>query len=151
MSLVVWLSVRPSPASGLTSQVVWLSTRPSPVEAPSSLDVWPSTRPSPAPSPTSPDTLPGLAEIWEEAKRVHHEAVVEIFGLEPAQVAAMYVSSLVSPYASPEPQPPESQPPAAPVPSPEGVTVTILFCFCLVLSSSCFILKVTDPFSSRFR
>ena len=24
--------------------------------------------------------------------------------------------------------------------------VTVLFCFCLVLSSSCFILKVTDPF-----
>ena len=26
------------------------------------------------------------------------------------------------------------------------ILVTIMFCFCLVLSSSCFILKVTDPF-----
>ena len=76
-------------------------------------------------------TLPGLAEIWEEAKTVQHAAVVDIFSLEPAQVAAMYASSLVSPYASPvfqspepqapepwptephhpEPQPPVSQPP----------------------------------------
>jgi len=42
-----------------------------------------------------------LAELWEGAKVVHHATMAEIFGLEPAQVAAMFASTYVSRFASP--------------------------------------------------
>jgi len=44
--------------------------------------------------------LPGIAGIWEEARRVHRAVMMEVLELEPAWVAAVY-ASLVSPFTSP--------------------------------------------------
>jgi len=76
--------------------------------------------------------FPGLAELWEGAKVVHHAAMVEIFGLEPAQVAAMYASTFVSTSKSP-----------APVSNSEGEMITLFEYFIRMAAKSERVLRTT--------
>ena len=77
--------------------------------------------------------MQGFREIWEAARRVHHAAMVDIFGAESAEVSAALLCTLISPFTSPvssfpvlpparsppSPQPAaKSQPAATPVPAP---------------------------------
>jgi len=74
--------------------------------------------------------LPGLAELWEQARAIHNVAFLETAGLEAKQVSDIFSSAFDSPFvssasslpavpASPAPVPalqlPASPPPASPV------------------------------------
>ena len=45
--------------------------------------------------------LPGLAELWEQARAMHRAALVEIAGPESEQIATILVPAFVSPFVSP--------------------------------------------------
>jgi len=60
--------------------------------------------------------LPGLAELWEQARAVHRAALLEIAGPEAEQVAIILAHAFVSP-ASSLPAAPASPAPAPPVPA----------------------------------
>ena len=64
--------------------------------------------------------LPGLAELWEQARAMHNAAFLEIAGLEAEQVSDVFASAFDSPFVSPAsllpavPASPASQAPASP-------------------------------------
>ena len=60
--------------------------------------------------------LPGLAELWEQARAVHRAALLEIAGPEAEQVAIILATAFVSPFVSPASSLPAI--PASPAPAP---------------------------------
>ena len=61
--------------------------------------------------------LPGLAELWEQARAMHRAAFLEIAGPEAEQVAAILAPAFVSPFVSPASSLPAAPVSPAPVPA----------------------------------
>ena len=63
-----------------------------------------------------PET-PAAKEIWGVAKKIHYEAIVDIFGADSAEVSAALHQTLTSPFASPV-----SSSPVLPFPQPTAMS-----------------------------